>query len=154
MSKTDIQINDLISKGYCRTSNKYRIISRIDREDWLEVIYIQGFGHKADGLKSAVQDYYEGKNITGFRQETIMYEAQSAADSYRRCLSKDNIENIDPELYKLFPASNDSLVGYCHIFENDDENVKCDVCGSDMAYHSFPDIPKEFCPLCEKDTEK
>ena len=85
---------ELIYQGYRRVSNKYHIISRIDKKDWVSRVYKGYFGHKNIGIYKAVETYYNGKPINefGFMRETVLYEAKLIADNYRRCYSK-NIRN-------------------------------------------------------------
>lgn len=74
----------LIASGYARTSNRYRMVSRIDRPDWKEHMastHVGGMGWV---------------NALGYRL---------AAYFYRRCLSKDNLEGLAPSEFKKFPAS-------------------------------------------------
>lgn len=85
---------DLIAKGYRRTSNKYRTVSRIDRPDWLNVLAIN--------LHRAPADFYvpgESSPCGGW------------CDYYRRVISKDKIE-VSPEVYALIPGSGHDPVGY------------------------------------------
>ena len=78
----------LIAQGYCRVSRKFRIIARIDRADWIERV-ARAVGRRPDELCSVVVG-----------RPDVMW-----ADYYRRCLSKDTIEGVDPEVFKLIPLS-------------------------------------------------
>lgn len=59
-------------------SNKYSMVSRLDRPDWKEVM--------------------AGGHPGGMRWVNLL--GTGAADHYRRCYSKDTLE-IDPAVYKL-----------------------------------------------------
>ncbi len=105
----------LISQGYRKISNKHRIISRIDKKNWVSIIYEDYFGHNNIGIYKAVETFYEGKPIKefGFMRETVEYEAKLIADHYRRCYSKDTIEDVSIEIFTKIPSSNWDITGYC-----------------------------------------
>lgn len=85
----------LADRGYRRTSTKHRMVSRIDREDWLEVL--------ARHLHRSVAELYiQGTN-------TI---SPNWTDYYRRVLSKDTLMNIDPEVHRAIPGSSGDGCGY------------------------------------------
>ena len=46
MKIKDMTVNQLKAQGYCRISNKYGTVSRIDREDWKE--FLRSKGLRAD----------------------------------------------------------------------------------------------------------
>jgi hypothetical protein len=74
----------LIASGYRAGSNRYRIVSRIDREDWKE--------HMA--RKHAPWSFEEGMRwVIGLGDER-------AADHYRRVYTKDKIEGVPEEVYR------------------------------------------------------
>ena len=77
-------LNMLKSKGYKRISSKYRIVARIDREDWKEYMA------KIHSPWS-VKDGMEWVKCLGEEQ---------AMNHYLRCYSKDRIEGIAPEYFK------------------------------------------------------
>lgn len=105
---------ELIAKGYRRVSNKHATVSRIDRSDWIDFLYDQVFIHRATEMKDALKDFYDGKDISGFREGTIRLEAGSAADHYRRCFSKDTL-NLDYADAQKIPNSNHDTTGYVKI---------------------------------------
>lgn len=84
-------VEKLIASGYARTSNRYKMVSRLDRPDWKE--------HMA----ASHPDGMDWVNRLGDR---------NAADWYRRCLSKDNIEGISPSQFKKFPPSDSGPTKY------------------------------------------
>jgi hypothetical protein len=108
-------VEKLIKRGYRRTSSKYRVISRIDRCDWVDFLYDKVFSHRSPGIRQAVKAFYEGMPLAdfGFMEATVALEASRAADHYRRCYSQDKKEGIDPEVFRLIPGSGGDLVGYC-----------------------------------------
>lgn len=76
------------SMGYHRISNKYRMASRIDREDWLE--------HLAEHMRRSVAELYtQGTNEV----------SPHWADYYRRVLSKDVIGDIPIAMFSQLPGS-------------------------------------------------
>jgi hypothetical protein len=87
---------DLIAKGYRCISRKHCRLSRIDREDWVQVIATQ--------MTLAVADYY---NCNG-GISTQWY------DHYRRCHSKDVI-TVTPECCRHIPSSSGSDCGFIPI---------------------------------------
>lgn len=92
MSMTNIPL--LIAQGYRRTSNKYGMVSRIDRPDWIEVL--------AKELHRAPADFY----VPGEPEPS-----GSWCDYYRRCLSKDTI-TLHVEVARQIPTSSHDPVGY------------------------------------------
>ena len=66
--------NELMSKGYRRTSSAYCVSSRIDRDDWLDIL--------AHQLRCARADFYK-LDGTGVDDRW--------RDHYVRCFSKDNV---------------------------------------------------------------
>jgi len=81
---------ELTAKGYCRISNKYGIVARVDREDWWD----------------ALQEHFQ-------RNLPIRTEAETGrwADYYRRCLSEDKLE-VGPEIGGHVPQSNWNPTGF------------------------------------------
>ncbi len=65
---------NLHNQGYRRTSNKYKIVSRIDRDDWLDVL--------AKSMNCTRADFYklDGSGV-----------ADNWKDHYIRCYSKDKL---------------------------------------------------------------
>jgi hypothetical protein len=86
--------NELAARGYRRVSNRHRLVSRIDRPDWVERL--------ARVLQRAPADFY----VPG---EAI--PAGNWCDHYRRCLSTDVIE-VDVDTFRLIPGSGYDQVGY------------------------------------------
>lgn len=93
---------DLIRRGYRRVSNKYRIVSRIDRPDWREFMAKEHapWDPQGDGMGWV---FLLGR------------QAGSAEDHYRSVYSKDNIENIPNEIFKQIPGSGYDPVGYVNL---------------------------------------
>lgn len=85
------QAAELIAAGYARTSWRYRMVSRIDRIDWREHVglTIRKGGEKGPGVTEAM-----------------------AADSYRRCVSRDTLEGIPSGVFKLIPLSDTAGYGF------------------------------------------
>ena len=84
---------ELSDQGYCRVSNKYRIVARIDREDWIQWIIDK------DNMNITVADFYT-------KDGDLSY---SWADYYRRVYSRDKIENVPSAIFKLLPSSGDGV---------------------------------------------
>lgn len=76
----------LFEKGYRRISWSYRLVSRIDRKDWKEVL--------AKRLGSTLEEGLERVEKLGGR----------ARDLYRRSESKDRLV-VSEEVIKLIPSS-------------------------------------------------
>lgn len=78
-----IVAGDLHKQGYRRISNKYKLVARIDRDDWLDVL--------AKELRCSRADFYmlDGSGI-----------GNQWRDHYVRVYSKDQI-TVKPEIYKL-----------------------------------------------------
>ena len=105
----------LIDQGYRKVSNKFRTISRIDRKDWVPFIYKNHFGYNDIGIGKAVETFYAGMPIEefGFMEESVMYEAKMIANNFRRCHSKDKIEDVPIEIFSQIPSSDWDLTGFC-----------------------------------------
>ena len=86
---TDTELQQLLRQGYRRTSCKYGIVARVDREDWMTLM-----SHVLRGPLSE-----------------IMGNQQMWEDHYRRCFSRDKLE-LGAALGAKFPSSADSLTGY------------------------------------------
>lgn len=97
---TDLSAEQLIARGYRRTSNKYRIVSRIDRPDWIAVL--------AEEMRRAPADFY----VPGEPDP-----AGNWCDYYRRVLSKDKIEGVPHEVFCRIPSSDWDSAGYVEIAE-------------------------------------
>lgn len=69
--------------GYCKVSTKYRIISRIDKPEWLTVLRDAG----------VLSPLYLDRQLP------------SIADHYRRVYSKCTIEGVPPEIFQQLPTS-------------------------------------------------
>ena len=89
------EADELIAKGYCRTSNKYRNASRIDRADWVHFL--------AKDLRRAPADFY----VPGEDHPTGGW-----CDFYRRVHSQDSVSNITPGVFVLLPSSDHNPIGY------------------------------------------
>ena len=81
-----LKAGDLTQKGYRKISNKYKIVSRIDRDDWMDVL--------AKKLNCCRADFYmlDGSGI-----------ADNWKDHYIRVYSEDKL-TVSPEIYKLMKA--------------------------------------------------
>jgi hypothetical protein len=86
LTMTDDEVRLIISQGYCRTSNKYGMLSRIDRPDWKAVMEMN------------------------FRRTLIFGNGQWESH-YRRVYSKDTIE-LGGNNGSKFPSSDWNSVGY------------------------------------------
>lgn len=78
---------ELFEKGYVGLSNKYRIVARIDRPDWVEKL--------ARELNRSVADFYfyrNGRRIEGYTGHW--------GEHYCAVYSRDTIEGVDPETYQ------------------------------------------------------
>lgn len=78
-----IVAGDLHKQGYRRISNKYKLVARIDRDDWLDVL--------AKHMNCSRADFY---NVNGSGI------SDSWRDHYVRMYSEDQI-TVKPEIYKL-----------------------------------------------------
>lgn len=77
---------ELFARGYFPISNRHRLASRIDRKDWVE--------HMAITYRRAAADFYDF-NSDGTLSDNIGHWREH----YVRCLSKDSIEDIEPQTY-------------------------------------------------------
>lgn len=73
---------DLTSKGYRRTNNAYCMVSRIDRDDWLDIL--------ARDMKCCVADFYN-KDGSGVSDRW--------RDYYIRTYSKDTL-TVSPAIHQ------------------------------------------------------
>lgn len=96
----------LTALGYRRTSNKHRMVSRIDRPDWLEVL--------ARSMRRSVAEFCDLD--TG-------EVSPSWCDHYRRVYSEDTMIVEDPEVFKLVPTSGHDSVGYVDSKQPTKENT-------------------------------
>lgn len=86
--------DELIARGYRRTSRRHGMVSRIDRPDWIDIL-----------AEHLIQPRVElMKRIRGFPG---MWE-----DYYRRVLSKDTITLNPAQLALKVPTSDRDPVGY------------------------------------------
>lgn len=76
---------DLAQQGYRRTSNAFCIISRIDREDWLDVL--------ATSMRTCVANFYN-KDGSGVSDRW--------RDHYVRVYSKDKL-TVSPSILRKIP---------------------------------------------------
>lgn len=104
----------LVSKGYRRVSNSYKTVARVDRPDWVQFMYAEVFKHRANCVGQLL-DFYAGRVLQGFTTDSVLKEAQQAADHYRRCYSKDKIDDVPSEVFKLIPSSNWDETGYIEV---------------------------------------
>jgi len=109
---TEKEIQKLINQGYRRVSNVGRKVARIDKPDWIDILYSKNFGHNKLKIIAALKDFYDHGECEGFRKKTVEYEAQIAANHFRRCYSEDNITIRSEYEYSQFPGSNWDLTGY------------------------------------------
>lgn len=85
--------NTLIQLGYRVTSNKHRMVARIDRDDWME--------HMA---KEHSPWDWEGEGMKWINGMGL----RSAADHYRRVYSKDKL-TVSASIAKAIPNSGDVI---------------------------------------------
>lgn len=84
----------LIASGYRRVSNRYRLVARIDRPDWIDIL-------ARDLLRSPAEFY-----VPGAKEPAGMW-----ADHYRRCFSRDTL-TLDPDVFYQIPTSCHDPVGF------------------------------------------
>lgn len=84
----------LALQGYRRTSSKYGMLSRVDREDWQEFM----------AKTHAPWDINEGR-------AWVYGLGTRAADQYRRCYSRDKI-TVSTSISKFVPSSSHDTIGY------------------------------------------
>lgn len=96
LGKGDINLTaevvaEMIEAGYCRVSNNFRTLSRIDRPDWREVLAVAhcAWDPSGAGMQAAM--------------------SSRAGDSYRRCHSQDKVTlpRTADHIFKMFPSSCD-----------------------------------------------
>lgn len=92
--EADRVAKELEAAGYCRVSNRFRHLARIDRADWQE------------HMVRTHSPWLKGKE---FEEElaSISRRSRSSADYYRRVLSRDVI-TVEASVFRLLPASGDS----------------------------------------------
>lgn len=102
-----MKARQLINEGWHRCSNKYRIIVRIPRPDWRQVVADHWGRHKseADPSRTDGEIWVEqvGDKVTASIARDILAK-RGDFDSYR--------DNVDLRVYRLLPHSNHSPVGY------------------------------------------
>jgi translation initiation factor IF-1 len=81
-----LKAGELTQKGYRRISNKYKIVARIDKEDWLDIM--------AKQMNCSRADFY-CVNGGGVKDNW--------RDHYIRVYSEDKL-TVGPEIYKLMKA--------------------------------------------------
>jgi len=91
---SSLDADALMSRGYRRVSNACRLVARIDRPDWVEVM--------ANQMRRAPADFYVKE--TG-------EVSSNWADHYRRLYSKD-VLYVAPEVAKEVLGSGYDSVGY------------------------------------------
>lgn len=84
----------LTERGYRRTSRKHGMVSRIDREDWIDILAEHLILPRAELMK----------RIRGFPG---MWQ-----DYYRRVLSKDKVTLNPPQLALHIPTSDRDPIGW------------------------------------------
>jgi len=105
------EIDALIKQGYCKVSNKFTTVARIDKENFLEALYIDGV--ISNRLFAVLTDYYKGLyEPSTITRETVRYELTGLENYYRRTLSKDTISGLDRAEYDMFPSSDTTVTGY------------------------------------------
>ena len=99
-----------ISRGYRRISNKYRTVARIDREDWRE--------YMAHELGRTIAELClvdkEGGGWKVGSDVTPMWRGH-----YRSYYSKDVIEMLHPDVFRLIPHSSFDDCGYVPLPEEE-----------------------------------
>ena len=80
--------------GYCVTSRKFGLVSRIDRDDWKEYMALL---YSPWSLKVGM--------------DWVSVLGDGAEDHYRRCYSTDTIE-VGQSRAKSFPKSHTTTTGY------------------------------------------
>lgn len=88
--------------GYRRTSNKYGMVSRIDRADWLQ--------HLAETMLNRV--------VADFCLHSTGMPSGSWCDYYRRCVSKDTLE-LPQTISRKIPTSGWDSIGYVELSGED-----------------------------------
>ena len=82
----------LIDSGYRAVSNRYRMVSRIDRPDWLAHM---AFSHTEGFPGSDLENLRQGFNwVAGLGEE-------ACADHYRRCYSRDKLSDLNQRVFDL-----------------------------------------------------
>jgi hypothetical protein len=93
----------LSRRGYRRVSNKYGIVARVDRADWLQFM--------AQKMGRSVADFFKVDE-----PDTL---SSGWSDHYRRVYSQDKIELEPAELGRLIAASDHDPIGFI-----DDDGVE------------------------------
>jgi hypothetical protein len=92
---TDMPAEELIARGYRKTSNAYCAVARIDRPDWIAVV-----ARRTD--RPPIEFYDEDGVVSGMW-----------ADYYRRELSKDK-HTVSAAVARVVPTSGHDRCGYVH----------------------------------------
>jgi hypothetical protein len=105
----------LVAKGYRRVSWKHRIIARVDRADFVEVMARDQNRAPADFMQPGSRDC-----------------APNWCDHYRRCYSKDTL-TVNPAVLSLIPSSYDGcgFVKLCLLCASPTVNFACDKCAKE-----------------------
>lgn len=85
-------------RGYRKVSNKYKLVARIDRPDWIDVL-------ARSMRRSPAEFYVPGESLP----------AISWCDQYRRVYSKDQLK-LSSEEFKKVPSSWDDPIGFVPYF--------------------------------------
>jgi hypothetical protein len=80
----------LYASGYCPTSNRYRMASRLDRPDWKEHMSAQRVEGFPGDMDIHLKDAMDWANGLG----------DGAADFYRRVHSKDTLRDIPEDVFR------------------------------------------------------
>lgn len=96
-AKSGPSAEDLIEQGYCLVSRKHRLVSRVDKKDWLQKLakHHAPWDPKGEG-----------------REHVMNMGLAQAADFYRRVLSNEK-KQVSPELASKIPGSLDAAFGWC-----------------------------------------
>lgn len=91
-----LTVKEFVAAGYCRISNKFGLLARLDRADWLEHMAAKMYPFHPDTQRHYVQEKRANKHML-----------MRAADFYRRVYSKDQITLDHYIARKHFPNSLD-----------------------------------------------
>jgi len=120
-NQAERRASQLINWGYRKTSNRHRMVSRIDRPDW----------YRTMAQRHAPWD----PNGEGIDWVFTMGRA-AAEDYYRRCYSEDILTVCD-NVIKRIPSSNDEITGHCR---KSTDLKRYDVCRGDIEMASKKNI--------------
>lgn len=98
------EAQNLVDRGYCRVSNKHKLLARIDREDWKERL-------AAHLGRSVAELHIIGNNPNTNLPVLSDTVAGIWCDYYRRTLSKDIVE-VGSSIFGQIPSSDHNSTGY------------------------------------------